>query len=112
LRERPSPKKPDEPKKLVDEHDLSWDWLIEEREPKSRKRRKNEVCAPLDRHDINQRFLSLFPGKSQAKVAEELGIKQTTVFKWHRDMSQVPWERLKYAVDNKRVTWEWLLEGR
>ena len=99
-------------KVAIDEQDIRWDWLIEGREPKRRKRRKSKVCVPLDRHDINQRFLSLFPGKSQARVAEELGINQTTVFKWHHDMSQVPWERLKYAVDKKGTTWEWLLEGR
>lgn len=97
---------------VADEYDVTWDWLIEGVEPKHRKHRKNGIQQPLDRHAINQRFISLFPGMSQAKIAEELGINQTTVFKWENDKSQVPWERLKFAVDNKGVTWDWLLEGR
>lgn len=98
---------------LVDAHRLSWDWLIDGKEPKHRKRLKGEVLQPLDRHAINQRFLSLFPGMSQAEIGEELGgINPGTVYKWRHDVAQVPWERLKYAVDNKGVTWEWLLEER
>ena len=97
-------------KLLVDEQGLSWDWLIEGREPKhSRGDGKNK---PLSRHAINQRFLSLFPKMSQAQIGKELGVNPGTIFKWRHDISQVPWERLKYAVDNKGVTWEWLLEER
>ncbi|MCD7909116.1 MAG: helix-turn-helix domain containing protein, partial [Clostridium sp.] len=98
-------------KLLVDEQGLSWDWLIDGKEPKHRKRRKGEIIQPLDRHAINQRFLSLFSNMSQAKIGEELGgINPGTVYKWRHDIAQVPWERLKYAVDNKGVTWEWLIE--
>jgi hypothetical protein len=100
-------------KNLVDEQELSWDWLIDGREPKHRKCSKKEALQPLDRHAINQRFLSLFPGMSQTQIGEELGgINPGTVFKWRHDIAQVPWERLKYAVDHKSVTWEWLIEGR
>ena len=99
-------------KALVDEQNLSWDWLIVGREPKHRSHSKREEGQPLDRHGINQRFLSLFPGLSNAKLGKELGVRDTTIFKWRHDMEQVPWERLKYAVDAKGVTWEWLIEGR
>ena len=99
-------------KTLVDEQGISWDWLIDGVEPQRHSHTKNTFPRPLDRHAINQRFLSLFPGMSQAKVAKELGINQTTVFKWEHSISQVPWERLRYAVSTKGVTWEWLLEGR
>lgn len=100
-------------KELVDAQGLSWDWLIDGKEPKHRKRRKGEIIQPLDRHAINQRFISLFSNMSQAKIGEELGgINPGTVYKWRHDIAQVPWERLKYAVDNKGVTWEWLIEGR
>ena len=99
-------------KALVDEQRISWDWLIDGAEPKHHKHNKNISSRPLDRHAINQRFLSLFPGMSQAKVAKELGINQTTVFKWEHGISQVPWERLRHAVSAKGVTWEWLIEGR
>ncbi|MCC8109294.1 MAG: helix-turn-helix domain-containing protein [Planctomycetes bacterium] len=98
-------------KSLVDDQCLRWDWLIDGTEPKKRKR-CDKSAEPFNRHEINQRFLSLFPGMSQAKIAKELGFNQTTVFKWCHDMAQVPWEQLRYAVETKGVTWEWLLEGR
>ncbi len=100
----------DKLKDLLDEQQLRWDWLIEGKGPKNYQR-KSEKSEPLDRHAINQRFLSLFPNMSHAKIGKELGVNPGTISKWRRDL-EVPWERLKYAVDNKGVTWEWLLEGR
>ena len=99
-------------KTLVDEEGISWDWLLEGKKPKYHRQGKNAICRSLDRHAINQRFLSLFPGMSQAKLAGELGVKQMSVYRWCHDLAQVPWERLKHAVDTKGVTWEWLIEGR
>lgn len=99
-------------KNIVDEHNLSWDWLIEGKEPKKRSRAKNEIILPLDQLAINRRFLSLYPPLSQAKLGELFGVGQTTVYKWHHAIRPVPWERLKTAVDEKGATWEWLLEGR
>ena len=99
-------------KKVVYEHGLSWDWLIEGKEPKHSHRTAKGAEQPFDRHGINQRFLSLFPDCSNAKLGKELGVRDTTVFKWRHDMEQVAWERLKYAVDAQDVTWEWLLEGQ
>ncbi len=96
---------------VVYEHGLSWDWLIEGREPKHQRRTAEKAEQPFDRHGINQRFLSLLPNCSNAKLGKELGVRDTTIFKWRHDMEQVAWERLKYAVDTKGVTWEWLLEG-
>ncbi len=98
-------------KALADEEGVCWDWLIEGKKPKYRPPGKKTFCQPFDRHGINKRFLSLFPGLSQGKLAKELGVKQMSVYRWCHDISQVPWERLKYAVDFKEVTWEWLLEG-
>lgn len=100
-------------KMLVDEQGLCWDWLIDGKEPKYRNVHEGEILEPLDRHAINQRFLSLFPGMSQAQIGEILGgINPGTVYKWRHDIAQVPWDRLKYAVENMDVTWEWLIEGR
>lgn len=99
-------------KNLVDGQGLSWDWLIEGKEPKHRDFRDGERSNALDVHAINQRFISLFPNMSQAQIGKELGVNPGTVFKWRHGISQVPWERLKYAVDGKEVTWEWLIEGR
>lgn len=99
-------------KKLVDEQDLSWDWLLEGKEPKHRQRGKRSTGKTFDRKGINDRFLSLYLNYSQERLGKELGINGTTVFKWRHYMSQVPWNRLKHAVDTKGVTWEWLIEGR
>ena len=97
---------------LVDEQGISWDWLIEGKRPKHHRHGKDTACRPFDRHAINHRFLSLFPDMSQAGLARELGVKQMSVYRWCHDKAQVPWERLKYAVDTKGATWEWLIEGR
>ena len=99
-------------KTLVDDQCLSWDWLLEGKGPKHRRRSKRQSHQPFDRHAINQRFLSLFSELSQAKLGKELGVNGTTVFKWRHAMEQVSWERLKDAVDVKGVTWEWIIEGR
>ncbi len=98
-------------KVLVDAQCLSWNWLIDGKEPKYRNPIKEESGHPFDRHGINQRFLSLFSDYSNAKLGKELGVRDTTVFKWRHDMEQVSWERLKYAIDSKGVTWDWLIEG-
>ena len=99
-------------KDLVDEQGLSWDWLIEGKEPKHRDPCRKVADQSLNRHEINQRFLSLYPGLSNAKLGKILGVNGSTVFKWRHDMEQVGWERLKHEVDAKGVTWEWLIEGR
>lgn len=99
-------------KKVVDEKGLYWHWLLEGKGDRCRLNCADESGVPLNRHDINQRFLDLFPGVSQAKLGKLFAINQTTVFKWRHDILPVPWSKLKYAVDNKAVTWDWLLEGR
>ncbi len=58
---------------------------------------------------INQRFHLLFPDYSNVKLGKELGVRDTTVFKWQHDMEQVVWEELKYIVETKCVTWKQLI---
>lgn len=99
-------------KKLADEQGLRWDWLLEGKGPKFRPPIKHDRVKALNRHAINRRFLSLFPSQTQTKLGETLGVSQVAVFKWRHDEMQIPWEKLKCAVDNYHVTWEWLLEGR
>lgn len=99
-------------KALVDEHDLSWDWLLEGREPEHWHHAKKTTGKTFDRKGINDRFLSLYPDCSQNKLGKVLRVNGTTIFKWRNYLSQVPWKRLKHAVDTKGVTWDWLIEGR
>ena len=98
-------------KQVADKYCVTWDWLMDGKEPQHRQKQKGKECKQLNRHDINNRFLSLFPRMSQAKIAEELEVKQTSVFRWCNDRALIARESLKYAVDNKNVTWEWLIEG-
>lgn len=97
-------------KKLVDDQKLSWDWLLEGKPPKHHSSKKQP--KPFDRHEINPRFLGLFPDMSQETLGGLFSVHQTVVSKWHLGKASIPWETLKYTVDNKGVTWEWLLEGR
>ena len=99
-------------KRLVDKQVISWDWLLEGNEPVISPLRVGKRPKPLSRHGINKRFFGLFSDMSQSEIAEELGITQTSVCRWFNDKATVPWKRLKYAVDTKGTTWEWLLEGR
>lgn len=99
-------------KQVVDEKKVTWDWLIEGVEPKKRPRTRHIIVIPLTRSEINSRFLSVFSGMTQVELGTLLGVSQVAVHKWESNKEQVPWKKLKYAVDNKSVTWEWLLEGR
>ena len=99
-------------KTLVTEQRLSWDWLIKGVGPKYCHCQKNKRSESFEHHAINERFLSLFPKMSHAEIGKEIGVNPGTISKWRRGISQIPWERLKDAVDKKGVTWHWLLEGR
>lgn len=98
-------------KRLVDAMGLSWDWLIEGREPKHAPGREPGLCNPFDWLAINRRFLSLYPPVSQAKLGEILGIKQVSVHRMQHGVLHVSWERLEAAVTDFGVAWDWLLEG-
>lgn len=98
-------------KQLVDEQNISWDWLLEGKGER-RRRKSSNSNTPLDTTAINLRYLSLWPEMSQASLGKMIGVRQTTIFKWKHGVIQVPWARLQDAVHHKGVTWEWLLEGR
>ncbi len=99
-------------KAVADVQGISWDWFIEGHEPKSANRKPVRRARPFDWPAINQRFLSLFPDLSQKKLGILVEVSQVSVYRWYHNKSNVPWEKLKYAVDAKGTTWEWLLEGR
>lgn len=99
-------------KQLVNEQNISWDWLIEGREPKHFPEPSNRRAADFDWPGINRRFLDIFPDKTQQQIAEELGVGQVSASKWKHAEMHVPWEKLKYATETYGVRWEWLIEGR
>ena len=99
-------------KGLVDEQGIRWDWLLEGETPKALVNHDVAACRPLNRREINQRYLSLFPALSQAELGRQIGVSQAMISYWSNATLQVPWEKLKIAVKDKSVTWEWLIEGR
>lgn len=98
-------------KKLIDEKGINWDWLIEGHSPKCRSKQKFDEHNELNWNEINNRFLELFLDKRQHVIAGELDVSQETVSKWHRKEMNVPWEKLKYATDRFKISWNWLIEG-
>ena len=98
-------------KRVVDEQGIRWNWLLEGKEPKAYPNHDTSKCRLLNRREINQRYLSLFPALPQAELATLIGVSQAMISYWVTEKLQVPWEKLKAAVDDKGVTWDWLLEG-
>lgn len=98
-------------KRVVDEQGLRWDWLLEGKEPKNRPNHEATSYRPLNRREINLRYLSLFPPLPQGELAKLIGVSQAMVSYWVTAKLQVPWEKLKAAVHDKGVTWDWLLRG-
>ncbi|MCC8165121.1 MAG: helix-turn-helix domain-containing protein [Planctomycetes bacterium] len=96
---------------LTSTQGISWDWLLEGRKPKHKIRKKVSGDTSFDRPGITVRFFSLYPECSQKKIGDLLGVSQMTVYRWYHNISPVPWEKLKIAVDEFNVTWEWLLKG-
>ena len=96
-------------KTLVNDQNLSWDWLLDGKPPTHSPARDKRNS--LSTKGINQRFLSLFPGLTQQQLAESLDIRQPVVAAWAGNTLQVSWEKLRYAVMHKNTSWEWLLEG-
>lgn len=104
---------------LVSTRGVSWDWLLEGRGEKIRgdfHRDGGDVPyvegrLAFDWNGINDRALSLFGDSRQEDIAKELGVSQSAVSSWKTYRKQVPWEKLKILVDDKHVTWDWLIEG-
>ena len=99
-------------KYVVDVKDISWDWLLDGKTPKKSGRQLRTWIPGFEWEKINKRFFSLFPKMTQVEIAECLEVTQGAVTSWKTNRSHIPWDRLKWAVAQKNVTWEWLLEGR
>lgn len=101
-------------KYLSDSMAISWDWLLEGREPTNSDKpaktpRSKKPKFP--RAAINRRFLALFGDMNQTEIASTLGVSSPTVSDWKHNKRQVGWERLEDAVDTFGVTWDWLIDG-
>lgn len=101
-------------KYLSDSQAINWDWLIEGWKPKDSEK---EIVIPataspeFDRAGINDRFLSLFPNRSQTEIGIALGVSPATVHEWGIYRKQVGWLRLDNAVHMFGVRWNWLIDG-
>lgn len=101
-------------KYLSDSQAVSWDWILDGAEPKDsvKEAKTPKTASPkFSKAGINRRFLSLFPEMTLTQIAAVLGVRPGTVSEWKRNKSQVPWERLEYAVVALDVRWDWLIDG-
>ena len=93
---------------------ISWDWIIEGREPQASAK---EARVPKSKNPrfaiakINRRFLSLYPDMTQTEIAAALKAAVSTVNDWKRNRSAVPWHRLADAADTFGLRWDWLIDG-
>ncbi len=99
-------------KYVVDMKGMRWDWLLDGKTPEMHDEKSRARLSPFDWEKINQRFFALFPNMSQTELAKFLGVTQGAVCSWSMNRRHIPWGRLRWAVAQKNVTWEWLLEGR
>jgi Predicted transcriptional regulators len=63
--------------------------------------------------EIVDRLFLLYDVSTQTALSDRIGVKQTLISRWTKDPSRRPsWETLEKVVQDKGVTWDWLLEGR
>ena len=66
--------------------------------------------------EIIFRIYELYDVKTQISLAESLGVTRGLVSRWHmKDESKrrtPTWDTMAKIVEEKGVTWDWLLEGR
>jgi transcriptional regulator with XRE-family HTH domain len=66
--------------------------------------------------EIIVRIYELYGVKTQISLAKCLGVTRSLVSRWHLedpDARRIPtWETMAKVVQDKGVTWDWLLEGR
>ena len=101
-------------KYLSDSKAISWDWLlagVEPRESVKEAKTPRSTRPKFNTIGINRRFLSLFPGMSQTQISERLEITPAAVHEWHKNKSQVSWERLADAISGFGVRWDWFIDG-
>lgn len=97
---------------VVDKQNISWDWLFEGSEPKISPYRVGKRPKALNSRLVNKRFFAFYPKMTQGQIATEVGVSQTSVYRWQKGPTMVKRECLRHAVHKKGATWEWLLEGR
>ena len=101
-------------KYLCESQAVSWDWLIEGRKPKGSEKEPvlpSSTSPEFDREGINERFLSLFPKRSQTEIAKALRVAPATVHEWMTNQKPVGWLRLDNAVHMFGIRWDWLVDG-
>ena len=66
--------------------------------------------------EIIRRIFELYDSPRKNKLAATLHLDKSMISKWTTDDPETKrhptWDTLKKIVDEKGVTWDWLLEGR
>ncbi len=66
----------------------------------------------FERTEIFARFASCYSPQTPAALATLLGLRRQTIYEWKSGKRPIPWPRLKAAVDEFRLSWDWLLTGK
>lgn len=101
-------------KYLSDSQAVSWDWILQNMEPKDSQKAAtppDSTIPEFDSKGITQRFLSLFQGMTQTQIAAALSVTTSTVSDWKLNRRKVGWERLDDAVAAFGIRWDWLIDG-
>ena len=70
----------------------------------------------LNWNEIVERIFEAYDSPPKSKLADMLQLDRSIISKWTTDDTEVKrhptWGMLQKIVDEKGVTWDWLLEGR
>ncbi len=66
----------------------------------------------IDTMGINRRFFACYNDKSRKDLEILFSVTHSTVSQWVLHTRQVPWAKLRYLVDEKHISWDWLIDGR
>ena len=67
-------------------------------------------------NEVTQRIFEIYDRPAKYRLAEMLGVNKSVVSQWttsnQRLLRKPTWDVLTKVIDDKGVTWDWLLEGR
>ena len=66
----------------------------------------------IDKKQVYERFADCYSASKPADLVKALNLKSSTISNWKTGKKRIPWTRLKNAVDEFNVNWDWLLEGK
>lgn len=66
----------------------------------------------IDWKELTERLFLLYSVQTQEMLGEKLGVSQDQVSKWVRNRARPTWDLIAKVVQEKGVSWEWLITGK